>query len=408
MALIYKQKNISLLQDVDSVFDKTSSNPIENKVVANAISNIEDRGYIISKRLDNTSLNNITNNGVYFVSGNTCTELPITSSGYLHVISHDTDTTLWVMQLFVGGTWNVGESFIRCCYNGTWKDWNKIYTTGNKPKASDVGAMEKSPALTEFGGNDNTITTSEFIELLKEKGAFGKGYWVTRGTWFYANNQIITDTSCGNIPLAGSVVEVFSANNTEYTIRITTPTTSGLDTSATSSEFIYVNNGAEYSPSWRRQYSTSYRPTPTQIGAIPRDGATNPTIHVAGVEYTLYHTGNKPTASDIGAIATSSCPIVEQSVSLSAPWSGKIYFARVGLIKCIYMDTISTTSSGASTTICNIPSDYCPSHNTVSFFGYASSHTNKITRFKVQPYGRLEIEGSPASGEAFCANIVYV
>lgn len=358
MALIYKQKNISLLQDVDSVFDKTSSNPIENKVVANAISNIEDRGYIISKRLDNTSLNNITNNGVYFVSGNTCTELPITSSGYLHVISHDTDTTLWVMQLFVGGTWNVGEAFIRCCYNGTWKDWNKIYTTGSKPTASDVGALPIT------GG---TLTGGLVVPELRARA---------------------TDNT-NDIVIGVGENDVYVHNKNAGT---------------------YLQLGSDGNVAFNNQplYHTGNKPTASDVGAIPRDGATNPTIHVAGIEYTLYHTGNKPTASDIGAIATSNCPIVEKSVSLSAPWSGTVYFARVGLIKCIYMDTITTTSSGASTTICSIPNDYYPSHNTVSFFGYASSHTNKITRFKVQPYGRLEIEGSPASGEVLCANIVYV
>lgn len=115
-----------------------------------------------------------------------------------------------------------------------------------------------------FGGNQNAITTAQFITMLTNLGAFSQVYWVSRGSWSYASNQYINDTGCGNIHLAGCVVEVIG-NTSAYTIRVTTPTTTANGT--VNAEFIYVNNGKDYSPGWRRQYNTKNKPTASEIGA---------------------------------------------------------------------------------------------------------------------------------------------
>ena len=115
-----------------------------------------------------------------------------------------------------------------------------------------------------FGGNQNAITTAQFITMLTDLGAFSQPHWVSRGSWSYASNQYINDTGCGNIHLAGCVVEVFG-NTNAYTIKVTTPTTSS--SGVTNGDFIYVNNGSNYSPGWRRLYSTAYKPTASEIGA---------------------------------------------------------------------------------------------------------------------------------------------
>ncbi|EKG7113558.1 tail fiber protein [Escherichia coli] len=77
-----------------------------------------------------------------------------------------------------------------------------------------------------------------------------------RGSWAYANNKIITDTKCGNIHLAGCIVEVMGRNKDAVTIRITTPTTSTAN-GTINAEFIYVSNGGNYNPGWRRTFNTS-------------------------------------------------------------------------------------------------------------------------------------------------------
>ena len=121
-----------------------------------------------------------------------------------------------------------------------------------------------------FGGNQNAITTAQFISLLSAQGAFSQPVWISRGSWSYASNQYINDTGCGNIHLAGCTIEVIG-NSTNYTIRIHTPTTSS--SGVTNGDFIYVNNGTDYSPGWRRIYNNKYKPTAADVGALTQSTA---------------------------------------------------------------------------------------------------------------------------------------
>lgn len=78
----------------------------------------------------------------------------------------------------------------------------------------------------------------------------------------------------GAIPLAGAVIEVISNGNStnNYTIRITTATTTSVSGALTNAEFIYVFNGDTYSPGWRRVYNTRNKPTAADVGALPLSG----------------------------------------------------------------------------------------------------------------------------------------
>ena len=134
--------------------------------------------------------------------------------------------------------------------NVTWT-WNEM-------------GVPKSQGNYKFGGNQNAISTAQFITLITNAGAFNQFYWISRGTWDYAGNQYINDTGCGNIHLAGCTVECIGSSSS-YTIRVHTPTTSS--SGVTYGDFIYVNNGKDYSPGWRRLYSNKYKPTPADIGA---------------------------------------------------------------------------------------------------------------------------------------------
>ena len=108
-----------------------------------------------------------------------------------------------------------------------------------------------------FGGNNNEITTTQFINLLTNLGAFQQPHWIARGSWSYASNQIITDSGFGKIHLAGCIVEVLGTS-TAYTIRILTPTTSSAGSAlALNSEFVYINNGSSYSPGWRKIWTSN-------------------------------------------------------------------------------------------------------------------------------------------------------
>ncbi|MEI7411008.1 phage tail protein [Pectobacterium aroidearum] len=133
----------------------------------------------------------------------------------------------------------------------------------------NLGSSRAYSSSIPIGGSDGLWTTAEFIGWLESQGAFVHAYWVCRGSWSYSHNKIISDTECGQIPLAGSVVEVMGQNDAT-TIRITTPSTTpaGFSDSA-NAQFTYIYNGVDYSPGWRRDYNTKNKPTAADIGALP-------------------------------------------------------------------------------------------------------------------------------------------
>ncbi|ELF4282687.1 hypothetical protein RNF85_001253 [Salmonella enterica] len=116
-----------------------------------------------------------------------------------------------------------------------------------------IGAALALSGGVAIGGDSNPWTTAEFIAWLESCGAFNHPYWMCKGSWDYAGNKVITDTGCGNICLAGAVIEVMGTRGA-MTIRITTPTTTSGGGVA-SAQFTYINHGEGYAPGWRREFS---------------------------------------------------------------------------------------------------------------------------------------------------------
>ncbi len=133
-----------------------------------------------------------------------------------------------------------------------------------------IGAARAFDGAVTIGGDDNPWTTAEFISWLESCGAFNHPYWMCRGSWNYADNKTITDTGCGNICLAGAVVEVMGFRGA-MTIRVTTPTTTSGGGVA-SAQFTYIDNGEGYSPGWRRDFNTVNKPSAGEIGALSVNG----------------------------------------------------------------------------------------------------------------------------------------
>ncbi|WP_261289739.1 tail fiber protein, partial [Escherichia coli] len=149
--------------------------------------------------------------------------------------------------------------------------WEQVYTTGFMPQPADINAPTAADGWLN-SGNGTAFTTAQFITWLNNQGAFSNKYWIARCSWAYANNNYIDDTGCGRIDLSGSVIEVFSNKATShYTIRVTTTTTSGHG-GVNNAEFIYVYNGSDYAPGWRRSYNTRNKPTASDVGALPLSG----------------------------------------------------------------------------------------------------------------------------------------
>ncbi|EDW0133142.1 phage tail protein [Salmonella enterica subsp. enterica serovar Woodinville] len=119
--------------------------------------------------------------------------------------------------------------------------------------AQNISAALAFSGGVTVGGDDNPWTTAEFIAWLESCGAFNHPYWMCKGSWDYAGNKVITDTGCGNICLAGAVIEVMGTRGA-MTIRITTPTTTSGGGIA-SAQFTYINHGEGYAPGWRREFS---------------------------------------------------------------------------------------------------------------------------------------------------------
>ncbi|ECX5256432.1 phage tail protein [Salmonella enterica] len=139
-----------------------------------------------------------------------------------------------------------------------------------KQFARNIGAAVAFSGGIAIGGDANPWTTAEFIVWLESQGAFNHPYWMCKGSWSYAENKVITDTGCGNICLAGAVIEVMGVRGA-MTIRVTTPTTTSGGGVA-SAQFTYIDNGEGYSPGWRRDFNTINKPTAGDVGALPITG----------------------------------------------------------------------------------------------------------------------------------------
>ncbi|MBZ9354723.1 tail fiber protein [Escherichia coli] len=154
------------------------------------------------------------------------------------------------------------------------KDQNGADIPGKDTFTKNIGACRAySGALSTDAGN---WTTAQFIEWLDSRGAFNHPYWMCKGSWSYANNKIITDTGCGDINLAGCVVEVMGTKSA-ITIRVTTPTTSSGG-GTTSAQFTYINHGADYAPGWRRDYNTKNKQPAFALGKTGNTVANNKAV----------------------------------------------------------------------------------------------------------------------------------
>ncbi len=134
------------------------------------------------------------------------------------------------------------------------KNQNGADIPGKDTFTKNIGACRAYSSWLNIGGDSQVWTTAQFISWLESQGAFNHPYWMCKGSWAYANNKVITDTGCGNICLAGAVVEVIGTRGA-MTIRVTTPSTSSGG-GITNAQFTYINHGNAYAPGWRRDYNT--------------------------------------------------------------------------------------------------------------------------------------------------------
>ncbi|VEC68825.1 side tail fiber protein from lambdoid prophage [Escherichia coli] len=148
------------------------------------------------------------------------------------------------------------------------KNQNGADIPGKDTFTKNIGACRAYSAWLNIGGDSQVWTTAQFISRLESQGAFNHPYWMCKGSWAYANNKVITDTGCGNICLAGAVVEVIGTRGA-MTIRVTTPSTSSGG-GITNAQFTYINHGDAYAPGWRRDYNTKNQQPAFALGQTGR------------------------------------------------------------------------------------------------------------------------------------------
>ncbi|ELE49148.1 phage tail protein [Escherichia coli] len=146
------------------------------------------------------------------------------------------------------------EQTVELAVGALQKNQNGADIPGKDTFTKNIGACRAYSAWLDIGGDSQVWTTAQFISWLESQGAFNHPYWMCKGSWAYANNKVITDTGCGNICLAGAVVEVIGTRGA-MTIRVTTPSTSSGG-GITNAQFTYINHGDAYAPGWRRDYNT--------------------------------------------------------------------------------------------------------------------------------------------------------
>lgn len=155
----------------------------------------------------------------------------------------------------------------------------------------DAGAVNL-----KIGSKVQAITTAQFITLLTNLGAFNQNSWSCKGSWDYANNDIIIDTDCGNIQLAGATVEKVGGTNS-YEIRVSTAPTTTATGAIKQALFIYRNNGSNYSPGWTRLINS----TDKIANANNADVATKlGTVSVGNVTTPVYINAGTPTHCNLG------------------------------------------------------------------------------------------------------------
>ncbi|EPY9208371.1 tail fiber protein [Escherichia coli] len=227
----------------------------------------------------NIDLPGVNKTGNQSTTGNAATATKLQTARTIGGVSFDGSANINLPGVNIAGNQNTTGNAATATKLLTARTINGVSFDGSANislSPANIGCPASPTGWLVTGDNGASITTEQLVTLLRDNGAFNAKAWIARCAWVYANSASIPDseTGCGIIPLAGAVIEVFnngrSSNN--YTIRITTATTTGVSGALTNAEFVYVFNGTSYSPGWRRAYNTKNKPTAADVGALPLSG----------------------------------------------------------------------------------------------------------------------------------------
>ncbi|WP_249508232.1 phage tail protein, partial [Escherichia coli] len=227
----------------------------------------------------NIDLPGVNKTGNQSTTGNAATATKLQTARTIGGVSFDGSANINLPGVNIAGNQNTTGNAATATKLLTARTINGVSFDGSANislSPANIGCPASPTGWLVTGDNGASITTEQLVTLLRDNGAFNAKAWIARCAWAYANSASIPDseTGCGIIPLAGAVIEVFNngSSSNNYTIRITTATTTGVSGALTNAEFVYVFNGTSYSPGWRRAYNTKNKPTAADVGALPLSG----------------------------------------------------------------------------------------------------------------------------------------
>ncbi|HCO9217991.1 TPA: tail fiber protein [Escherichia coli] len=227
----------------------------------------------------NIDLPGVNKTGNQSTTGNAATATKLQTARTIGGVSFDGSANINLPGVNIAGNQNTTGNAATATKLLTARTINGVSFDGSANislSPANIGCPASPTGWLVTGDNGASITTEQLVTLLRDNGAFNAKAWIARCAWAYANSASIPDseTGCGIIPLAGAVIEVFNngSSSNNYTIRITTATTTGVSGALTNAEFVYVFNGTRYSPGWRRAYNTKNKPTAADVGALPLSG----------------------------------------------------------------------------------------------------------------------------------------
>jgi hypothetical protein len=127
--------------------------------------------------------------------------------------------------------------------------WSDISLKPTTIAGFGITDAAKSIGTTYFRAS---TTTASFLTDLSNKGFLTEGFTTGKVSWDYAGNSDIADTGFGAFELAGTSLGVWN-DGTNRTILAIAPNTGA----AAGQVLIYNDQGAGYSPGWRKIYTSN-------------------------------------------------------------------------------------------------------------------------------------------------------
>lgn len=250
--------------DLPGVNATGNQNTTGNAASATKLQTARTIGGVSFNGTANINLPGVNTTGNQDTTGNAATATKLKTARTIGGVSFDGSANINLPGVNAAGNQNTSGNAATATKLQTARTISGVEFDGSKNitlTAKNVGATACPTGWLITGDNNSSITTSSFITLLQNQGAFNTRAWVARCSFAAADSAYIPDseTKCGIIPLAGAVIEVVSFGMTNYTIRVTTATTSSVSGAKTNSEFIYSYdnyNGSTNSPGWRRCYNS--------------------------------------------------------------------------------------------------------------------------------------------------------